>query len=46
MSRQCDLICDSTEDVRAVRDPEGELLDMCAEHRSQFPVEVVAGGGQ
>jgi hypothetical protein len=38
---QCEM-CDSYDDVKAVRDPENTLLDMCADCRSAWPVEVVA----
>jgi len=42
MTRHCDSIdCDSTDDVRPVRDPENNLLDMCADCRSEWPVTLV-----
>ena len=40
--KQCEMPeCDSHEDVKAVRDPAGNLLDMCADCQSDWPVEVV-----
>jgi len=42
-TKQCESeTCDSTDDVRAVRDPEGNLLDMCSDCRSKWPVEEVS----
>lgn len=42
-SKQCEsATCDSTDDVRAVRDPDGRLLDMCSDCRSKWPVEEVS----
>lgn len=45
MSGSCDMPeCDSTHDVRAARDPSGDLLDMCDGCRREWPVETIETG--
>lgn len=40
--RRCDMAgCDSHAHVKAVRDPEDNLFNMCGECRREWPVEVV-----
>lgn len=39
---QCEMPeCESHDDVKAVRDPDSNLLDMCSSCRSAWPVEVL-----
>lgn len=42
---ECDMLdCHTTEDLTAVRGPDGELLDLCDSCRSAWPVETVPIG--
>lgn len=43
LPNQCDMPeCDNRGDLKAGRDPSNNLLDMCPECRSSWPVEVVS----
>ena len=34
--------CGNSDDLKACRDPEGSLLELCRKCRREWPVEVVA----